>query len=330
MLAERAALATTHAAAHVDLAGGLGEREEVRAVACGAVLAEHALHKVVERALEVAERDALVHHEALDLVELRQMAGIGRVGAVHAARGNHVDGRLLRLHGVHLDAGGLGAQQHVGLAMGVLLGVSGRAGRVVAHVERIAGRTARVVERGVQRGEVVPAGLDLRTLLHGVADTAEDVLDLLDDLVDEVGVTDVRAGAGQRDVHGLGGHELAHGGALHLLHTRVEQSLGHAAHLVGALAEHRSLLGRDLAHHAHEAGDLALAAHEGHACGLELLRRLGALDHLAGSLLELLKFVDQTHLFPSPVMRRAGQRADVFHRKIRPWDRAFALPKDGS
>ena len=112
-------------------------------------------------------------------------------------------------------------------------------------------------------------------------------------------MADLRTGTGQRDVNGLRGHEFAHGGALEVLHATVEQGLGHTAHLVCALAEHRTLLGLDLAHHAHEAGDLALAAHKRHAGGLELLGRLGALDHLAGSLLELLKLVDQAHLFPS-------------------------------
>jgi hypothetical protein len=113
-------------------------------------------------------------------------------------------------------------------------------------------------------------------------------------------VTDLRTGAGQRDVYGLGRHELGDGGALELLHAALKQGLGHTAHLVGALAEHRALLGLDLAHHTHEACDLAFAAHERHARGLELLRRLGALDHLAGPLFELLKFVDQTHYVPSP------------------------------
>ena len=180
VLAEGAALTAAHAAGDVDLARGFGEREEVRTIARGAVLAKHALNKVVERALEVAKGDSLVNNQALYLMELRQMAGVRRIGTVHAAGGDHVDRRLLGLHGVDLNTRGLGAQQHVGLAMGMLLGMGGGAGSVVLHVEGVAGGTAGVVQRGVQRGEVIPAALDLRAGLHGVADAAEDVLDLLD------------------------------------------------------------------------------------------------------------------------------------------------------
>ena len=110
MLAEVAALAAAHVAAHVNLAAGLSEGEEVRAVTRLAVLAKHALNKVVERALKIAKGDAFVDDQALDLVELRQVAGIGRVGTVDGARADHVDGRLLRLHGVDLHTRGLGAQ----------------------------------------------------------------------------------------------------------------------------------------------------------------------------------------------------------------------------
>ena len=76
-------------------------------------------------------------------MELRQMAGVCRIGTVHAAGGDHVDRRLLGLHGVDLNTRGLGTQQHVGLAMGMLLGMGGGARGVVLHVEGVAGRAAR-------------------------------------------------------------------------------------------------------------------------------------------------------------------------------------------
>ena len=85
VFAEAATLATTNAAGHVNLAGGLGEREEVGTVARGAVLAKHLAAEVVEGSLEVAEGDALVHDEALDLVELREMARVGCVGTEDGA-----------------------------------------------------------------------------------------------------------------------------------------------------------------------------------------------------------------------------------------------------
>ena len=49
-----------------------------------------ARQSVLERALEVGERDAPVDGEALDLVEDREVLRVGRVAAVDAAEGDHV------------------------------------------------------------------------------------------------------------------------------------------------------------------------------------------------------------------------------------------------
>ena len=285
-------------AAHVHLAAGLGEGEEVRTVTRLAVLAKHALNKVVERALKIAEGDALVDDQALDLVELRQVAGIGRVGTIDGARADHVDGRLLRLHGMDLNARGLGAQQHVRLAVGVRLGVRDAAGVVVDHIEGIAGRAARVIHGCVERGEVVVGGVDHGAGLDGVADAAEDVLGLLDNLLDQVLVTDLRADARQRDIDGLVLKCVLEGGGLHLGRALVEHALDQLAHLVGALAHHGAILGGELAHHAHQAGDAALAAEQLNACGLELGGVVGAGDELLGLFLEFDQIINQTHVFP--------------------------------
>ena len=298
MLAEVAALAAAHVAAHVHLAGRLGEGEEVRAVARLAVLAKHALNKVVERALEVAKGDVLVDDQALDLVELRQVAGVGRIGTIDGARTDHVDGRLLRLHGVDLHARSLGAQQYVGLAVGVSLGVRDAAGVVVDHVEGIAGRAARVIHGRVERGEVVVGGIDHGAGLDGVADAAEDVLGLLDDLLDQVLMTDLRTDARQRDVDGLVLECMLEGGGLHLGGALVEHALDQLAHLVGALAHDGTILGSELAHHTHQAGDAALAAEQLNARSLELCGVVGACDELLGLFLEFDQIINQTHVFP--------------------------------
>lgn len=73
------------------------------------------------------------------------MRRIGHIAAVHLARGDHVDGQVPVLHDMHLHAGGLGAQQHVGLAVSVSLGMRNAAGVVVDHIERVASRAARVI-----------------------------------------------------------------------------------------------------------------------------------------------------------------------------------------
>ena len=66
-------------------------RNRVRAVGT-----EDRLAEVVERALQVAEGDALVDDEPLDLRELRQVARVGDVSAIDLAGREHVDRRLLR------------------------------------------------------------------------------------------------------------------------------------------------------------------------------------------------------------------------------------------
>ena len=288
----------------------------MRAVTRLAILAKHALNKVVERALQVAKGDALVDDQALDLVELRQVAGIGRVGTVDGARADHVDGRLLRLHSVDLHARSLGAQQHVGLAVGVSLGVRDTAGVVVDHVEGIAGRAARVIHGGVERGEVVVGGVDHGTRLDGIANTAEDVLGLLDNLLDQVLVTDLRTDARQRDVDGIVLECVFKGGGLHLGGALVEHALDQLTHLVGALAHDGAILGSELAHHAHQAGDAALAAEQRDARGLELLGVVGACDELLGLFLEFDQIINQTHVFPF-VSRASTCRGGWSHPELR-------------
>ena len=288
----------------------------MRAVARLAVLAKHALNKVVERALEVAEGDALVDDQALDLVELRQVAGVGRVGTVDGARADHVDGRLLRLHGVNLHARGLSAQQHVGLAVGVGLGVCDATGIVVDHIERVAGRAARVIHGRVERGEVVVGGVDHGAGLDGVADAAEDVLGLLDNLLDQVLVTDLRTDARQRDIDGLVLKRMLEGGGPHLGRALVEHALDQLAHLVGALAHDGSILGGELAHHAHQTGDAALAAEQLNACGLELGGIVGACNELLGLFLEFDQIINQTHVFPF-VSRASTCRDGRSHATLR-------------
>ena len=91
-LAHAATFAMAYTARHIDLCRRLGEREVVRTEARFAVGAEHSLAEVVERALQIAERDALVDDKALDLGELGQVAGVCHIATVDFARRHDVDG----------------------------------------------------------------------------------------------------------------------------------------------------------------------------------------------------------------------------------------------
>ena len=172
------------------------------------------------------------------------------------------------------------------------------AGVVVDHIERVVSRAARVIHGRVERGEVVVGGIDHGAGLDGVADATEDVLGLLDDLLDQVLVTDLRTDARQRDVDGLVLECVLEGGGLHLGGALVEHALDQLAHLVGAFAHHGTILGGELAHHAHQAGDTALAAEQLNARGLELGGVVSASDELLGLFLEFDQIINQTHVFP--------------------------------
>ena len=215
-----------------------------------------------------------------------------------------------------LHARGLGAQQYIGLAVGVSLGMRDAAGVVVDHIERVASRAARVIHGRVERGEVVVGGVDHGAGLDGVADAAEDVLGLLDDLLDQVLVTDLRTDTRQRDVDGLVLQCVLEGGGLHLGGALVEHALDQLAHLVGALTHHGTILGGELAHHAHQAGNATLAAEQLNARSLELGGVVGACDELLGLFLEFDQIINQTHVFPF-VSRASTCRGGWSHPALR-------------
>ena len=117
-LAHRAARAVAQEAVlavearDVDLDPRLGEREEVRAQADLALVAEDRAGERQQRALQVGERDVLVDREALDLVELRRVRRVA-VAAVDAAGDDDVERRRVLLHRADLHRRGVRAQHDV-------------------------------------------------------------------------------------------------------------------------------------------------------------------------------------------------------------------------
>ena len=152
-LAHAAALAAAEEARHVELDARLGEREEVRAQPQSRGRRRTAPGELLERALEVAEREAAVDGEALDLLEHRRVRRVERVAPVDAARADHVDGRRLRSIVAHLHRRGVRAQADArGDPERVRVGLRGM---VVGRVER---------------REVVVVELDLGALGDAIAD----------------------------------------------------------------------------------------------------------------------------------------------------------------
>ncbi len=165
---EPLALARSAGEHHVDLGRRLGEREVRRPEAHVELVGlEEAAQEVGVDALQVGEADVLVDPQALDLVEHRRVGRVA-VDAVGAPERDHLDRRRVHARVAHLHRAGVRAQQQR-LAVRVL--------RV--DVERVLHRARRMVLGVVQRGEVVPVVLDLRTVGDVEADRAEDLLDAL-------------------------------------------------------------------------------------------------------------------------------------------------------
>ena len=110
------------------------------------------------------------------------------VGTEDTAGDEHLDGRLLGIHGADLAAGSLGAEQEL-----------------VRQVEGILHIAGGVILRHVQAGEVVVIVLDLRGIGHSKAHAGEDIDDLVGDQRQRVQTTHRTGLGGQGDVHGLGG-----------------------------------------------------------------------------------------------------------------------------
>src|SRR4030095_15272132 len=89
VLAQWAAGSVTALALRVEFGGGLRVRKEARPESRPHAGAEEALGERIQRALEVAQTDALVYDEAFDLGEHRRVRGVDRVAPVHTGRPHH-------------------------------------------------------------------------------------------------------------------------------------------------------------------------------------------------------------------------------------------------
>ncbi len=103
-LAEAAALAAADTAANIDFTARLSEWEEVRAVARRPISTKYLPRKIVECALQVAKRDPLIYDKTFYLRKLRQVVCVCRIRAKNGSGADHVNGRLMLLHRMDLDA----------------------------------------------------------------------------------------------------------------------------------------------------------------------------------------------------------------------------------
>jgi hypothetical protein len=145
---------------------------------------EQRVGELVEQALEVRHRGALVDHQAFDLEELEAVAGVDRLVAEAAARQQRPDRRLGGLHHPDLAGARVGPQQVPG----------------DVHVERVPQVAGRMVRGDVEHLEVGQVVLDLGPLVDHEAELAEDLGDGGDRLRNRVERAAPDRPAGQRDV----------------------------------------------------------------------------------------------------------------------------------
>ena len=113
-----------------------------------------------EHSLEVRERDVLVNHEALNLMEHGRVADVG-VATVNASWRDYPERRLEPGHGADLHGRGVRAQE-----------------QSVLQIERCLHVARGMVGREIQRGEIVKVGLGVRAFLDPEAHAFEDADDL--------------------------------------------------------------------------------------------------------------------------------------------------------
>ena len=164
------------------------------------------------------------------------VGGVRLVLPVHAAGGDDADGGLVALHDADLHGGSLGAQQQ---------------GGVLSEIEGVRPLPSGMAFVGVQTGEVVICQLHFGAFRAGEAHAQEDFRHHVDDLVHGMTMPQLGLDAGDGHVQGLGSQ----------LGLLVGDGLGQGLpDFVGDLADHRTFLGRQLAHLLQHGGQFAFLA----------------------------------------------------------------------
>ena len=224
---------------HVDLGGGLGEREVVGPHARVGLRAEERPRERVQRAAQVGHGQSLVDGQPLDLMEHRGVGGVELVGPEGTAGTGDVDGRLTVEHRADLHRRGV-CPQDLATALG-------------RHVEGVLQGARGMIREEVERVEVVVLGLDLRPLGDLPAHRHEHVGDLLGDDRDGMLRPDRAAVGRDSQVEGLGDQDRRVTLGLELLEPRLVRLLYAPAGDVDGLARRRlPLLGQRAEHPAAE------------------------------------------------------------------------------
>ena len=167
-------LAAFSFALHIHFHRGFGERKIGSAEAqVHLFYLKKGFAKGFQNALEVAHVGRLINHQPLHLVEHGGVSLVA-VRAIGAPGAHHANGRGLAGHGAHLHGGSVGAQ-HLAVAFHI--------GRQIKGVVVLAGG---VIQRNVQRREVVKIRLHIWAFGNGKTHIRENRCDLVNHLADGV------------------------------------------------------------------------------------------------------------------------------------------------
>ena len=244
--AGRTAWPAADEAADVERDRRLGERVVAGSEPRCRLLAEHGVGEFHQLALQVGEARPLVHHEALDLEELRGVRGVRRLVAEASAGEERPDRRPLGVHDPDLARRRVRSQQPP----------------VEVDVEGVPEVPCRMVGRDVEHPEVRGVRLDLRPLVRDEPELAEDLLDPLDRLQHRVEAASRDATGRGRDVDGLGLEAGRHGRRPGRRARLGERRLDRVADLVHDDADPRPILGWEAPNAAHERRERAALATE--------------------------------------------------------------------
>ena len=234
-------------------------------------LSEQRLGHGLERSLEIGEREALVDRQTLDLIEDRQVRGVGRLAPVDAPRTDDVDGRWLRLHRSDLRRRGLGPQQELGMP----------GDRDVEGVPRRAGG---VIRGDVEGLEVVPVVLDLGTFHHAVPESEEDVHDLVLGERHRVERAGARTPPRQGQIDPVCRQQLGVGALGERLAPGGDDLADRLVHLVRTLPDGAAVLLGESAERATDLAERRLAPENGHVDRTDGLRRVRGREQSACAL----------------------------------------------
>ena len=243
LFADAAARAVAFETSVINLSARFDEGKVRRAKARLRIGAEQSADEFFDRAFEVAERNALVHQQAFDLIEHRVVRGVWRIAAKHAARRGDAQRRTPFLHGVNLHRRSLRTQRKRFFIAGS------------REIKRILRAARRMVVRNVQRGEVIKRRFNFGAVFDLVTHRNKDVFDALAQERDRMQMSGGKTASGQRYVNVF--FDELRGFAL--VGETVEQLVNFGFDVIFEFVELRAcglaLFGRELAERFHLDGD---------------------------------------------------------------------------